>query len=64
MFKVIRGAVHHKDTIYRQGAMLPDSFTNYEGYQHVIEVRAEKEINPKPVDDQFISKPKSKKSYK
>lgn len=35
MYKVLKGAVHHKGEVYRKGDVIPETFTNKEGYRHV-----------------------------
>lgn len=35
MYKVDKGAVHHKGEVFRKGKELPATFTNKEGYKHV-----------------------------
>ena len=35
MYRVIRGALHHKGIVYRKGEVIPATFANKDGYKHV-----------------------------
>ena len=47
MYKVIKGAVHHKDKVYRKDSELPVTFTNKEGYKHVALVAVKRKKKAK-----------------